>query len=288
MHLLITGAWQDAQAHIPELEKRHEIRFLQQERDALPCDPAWVEGVVCNGLFLHHPIESFPNLRFIQLTSAGYDRVPLDYVREKGIEIHNARGVYSVPMAEFAVAGVLSVYKGLAQFQRQQERHVWQKNRSLRELAGKTVVIVGCGDVGRECAKRFKAFSCRVLGVNRTVRPTEHFDEIIGLDQLNEVLPRADVAVVTVALTEETRGLVKARLLRPDAVLVNISRGGTVDLAEAQCELLLDVFETEPLEEQSELWAADRVHITPHNSFVGNGNGERLAELIFSNLKDRA
>ena len=284
MHLLITGAWQDAQAHIPELEKRHEIRFLQQERDALPCDPAWVEGVVCNGLFLHHPIESFPNLRFIQLTSAGYDRVPLDYVREKGIEIHNARGVYSVPMAEFAVAGVLSVYKGLAQFQRQQERHVWQKNRSLRELAGKTVVIVGCGDVGRECAKRFKAFSCRVLGVNRTVRPTEHFDEIIGLDQLNEVLPRADVAVVTVALTEETRGLVKARLLRPDAVLVSISRGSTVDLSGAQCELLLDVFEPEPLDEQSELWDEDNVRITPHNSFVGEGNALRLSELVINEL----
>ena len=284
MHLLITGAWQDAQRHIPELEKRHEIVFLQQERDALPCDPAWVEGVICNGLFLHHPIESFPNLRYIQLTSAGYDRVPMETVREKGIEIHNARGVYSVPMAEFAVAGVLSVYKGLAQFQRQQERHVWQKNRGLRELAGKTVVIVGCGDVGRECAKRFEAFGCRVLGVNRTVRPTEHFDEVVGLERLDEVLRSADVAVVTLALTEETRGLVKARLLRPDAVLVNISRGGTVDLTGAQCELLLDVFESEPLDEQSELWEAGRVHISPHNSFVGDGNGERLWQIIAKNL----
>ena len=287
MHLLITGAWQDAQRHIPELAKRHEIVFLQQERDALPCDPAWVEGVICNGLFLYHPIERFPNLRYIQLTSAGYDRVPMETVREKGIEIHNARGVYSVPMAEFAVAGVLSIYKGLAQFQSQQERRVWQKNRDLRELSGKTVVIVGCGDVGRECAKRFKAFGCRVLGVNRTVRPTEHFDEVVGLERLDEVLCSADVAVVTVALTEETRGLVKARLLRPDAVLVNISRGGTVDLAEAQCELLLDVFETEPLEEQSELWAADRVHITPHNSFVGEGNGERLWECIHKVLEGK-
>ncbi len=284
MHLLITGAWQDAQTHIPELEKQHEIRFLQQERDSLPCDPSWVEGVVCNGLFLYHPIESFPNLRFIQLTSAGYDRVPMDYVREKGIDIRNARGVYSVPMAEFAVAGVLSVYKGLAQFQRQQERRVWQKNRGLRELAGKTVLIVGCGDVGRECAKRFKAFGTNLIGVNRTVRPAEHFDEVVGLDRLDEVLPRADVAVVTVALTEETRGLVKARLLRPDAVLVNISRGGTVDLSGAQCELLLDVFETEPLDEHSELWDADKVRITPHNSFVGEGNSERLWRIIAENL----
>ena len=63
MRLLITGAWQNARDFFPELEKRHEILFLQQERDPLPCDPSWVEGVVCNGLFLYHPIESFPNLR---------------------------------------------------------------------------------------------------------------------------------------------------------------------------------------------------------------------------------
>ncbi len=285
MHLLITGAWSKAEQYFPALEKSgHELSFMPQEAGPLPCDPAWVEGIVCNGLFLHHPIESFPNLRYIQLTSAGYDRVPMETVREKGIEIHNARGVYSVPMAEFAVAGVLSIYKGLAQFQRQQERHVWQKNRGLRELAGKTVVIIGCGDVGRACAKRFAAFGCRVIGVNRTVGPMEHFDEIVGLDRLDEVLPRADAAVVTIALTDETRGLVKARLLRPDAVLVNISRGGTVDLTDAQCELLLDVFEDEPLDKQSPLWDADRVHITPHNSFVGDGNAERLGQVITENL----
>ena len=111
MRLLITGAWQNARDFFPELEKRHEILFLQQERDPLPCDPSWVEGVVCNGLFLYHPIESFPNLRYIQLTSAGYDRIPMETVREKGIEIHNARGVYSVPMAEFVLASVLERYK---------------------------------------------------------------------------------------------------------------------------------------------------------------------------------
>ena len=108
MNLLITGAWQDARAQIPALEKMgHSVKFLQYEKDALPCGYDWAEGIVCNGLFLHHPIEKFENLTYIQLTSAGFDRVPMDYVREKGIEIHNARGVYSVPMAEFALAGVL-------------------------------------------------------------------------------------------------------------------------------------------------------------------------------------
>ena len=285
MHLLLTGAWNEAEAHIPQLQKLgHEIVFLQQEADPLPCDPAWVEGTICNGLFLHHSIEVFPNLRFIQLTSVGFDRVPLDYVRAKGIEIHNARGVYSVPMAEFAIAGVLSIYKDLPRFQRQQDAHVWQKNRDLRELAGKRVVIVGCGDVGTECAKRFQAFGCRVTGVNRTVKELRYFDRIVSLDALSREIKTADVLIVTLALTEETRGLVKASQMKPDAVLVNISRGPVVDLNGLGCAAVLDVFAEEPLDPQSPLWDAEKVMITPHNSFVGEGNASRLSELILNNL----
>ena len=111
MNLLITGAWHGAQEHIAEIEAMgHEVRFLQWEKDEI-VDPDWVEGVIGNGLFLHHPIESFPNLQYIQLTSAGFDRVPMDYVKAHGIEIHNAKGIYSIPMAEYAVAGVLQLYK---------------------------------------------------------------------------------------------------------------------------------------------------------------------------------
>ena len=285
MHLLLTGAWNEAEAHIPLLQKLgHEIVFLQQEADPLPCAPAWVEGTICNGLFLHHSIEVFPNLSFIQLTSVGFDRVPLDYVREKGIEIHNARGVYSVPMAEFAIAGVLSIYKDLPRFQRQQDAHVWQKNRELRELAGKRVVIVGCGDVGTECAKRFQAFGCQVVGVNRTVKELRYFDCIVSLDALSREIETADVLIVTLALTAETRGLVKASQMKPDAVLVNISRGAVVDLNGLGCAAVLDVFAEEPLDPQSPLWDAEKVLITPHNSFVGEGNAYRLSELILKNL----
>ena len=284
MNLLITGAWNEAEKHFPLLtESGHSLCFLQQEKDPLPCDPAWVEGVICNGLFLYHAIDSFPRLRYIQLTSAGFDRVPMDYVRENRIEIHNARGVYSVPMAEFVLASVLERYKELSLFRAQQEEHLWKKRRGLRELAGKKVVIVGCGDVGAACAKRFQAFDASVVGVNRTVREVSSFDAVVGMDSLEDELQSADIAVVTVALTDETRGLVKARLLKPDAILVNISRGATVDLTDARCELLLDVFENEPLEEQSDLW--DRAIITPHNSFVGDGNADRLWHVIRENLE---
>lgn len=78
MNILITGAWQQAKDHIAEIEAMgHKVSFLQYEKDELPCKYDEIEGVICNGLFLHHPIEKFTKLRYIQLTSAGYDRVPI-------------------------------------------------------------------------------------------------------------------------------------------------------------------------------------------------------------------
>ena len=290
MNLLITGAWQQAQEHFDKLrEMGHEIIFLQQERDPLPCDPAWVEGVICNGLFLYHPLAQFSNLRYIQLTSAGYDRVPMGEVQARGIEIHNARGVYSVPMAEFALAGVLSLYKQLGTFHDQQRVHRWEKQRDLRELAGQTVVIVGCGSVGTECAKRFAAFDCRVLGVDIAVREDPHYECILPLRDMDPALAEADVVVLTVPLTEATRHLIDARLLGLiHGVLVNISRGGVIDQAALERwpgPAVLDVFEEEPLPPESPLWQKENTIITPHNSFVGGGNGKRLAQLIGMNLQ---
>ena len=107
MNLLVTGAWQQATDYLEQLKKEHEVVFMQWENKELPCVYEWVEGIIGNGIFLSHPIEKFKNLRYIQLTSAGYDRVPMNYVKEHKIEIHNARGVYSIPMAEFAISGVL-------------------------------------------------------------------------------------------------------------------------------------------------------------------------------------
>ena len=124
MRLLLTGAWAEARAHISALEDRgHRVRFLQQEAEPLPCPEDWVEGVVCNGLFLHHPLEDFPNLRYIQLTSAGLDRVDLNQIRARDIRLFSARGVYSVPMAEFALGGLLQLCKQSRFFLENQRAH---------------------------------------------------------------------------------------------------------------------------------------------------------------------
>ena len=138
MNLLVTGAWNCTPEQLKYIEYLgHKIFFLQQEKDALPMAYGDVEGVICNGLFLHHPIEKFKSLRHIQLTSAGFDRVPMDYINKNHIKIFNARGVYSVPMAEFALFGVLQLYKHGKFFAGNQQCRKWEKHRGLLELFGK-------------------------------------------------------------------------------------------------------------------------------------------------------
>ena len=294
MNLLVTGAWSDGKNCITELEAMgHNVLFMQYEKDELPCSYEWVEGVVCNGLFLSHPIGKFTNLRYIQLTSAGFDRVNMDYVKAHGIEIHNARGVYSIPMAEFALSGVLQLYKQAAFFRENQKRHLWEKHRGLLELAGKKVLIAGCGSVGNECAKRFAAFGCEVTGVDLYPREDSLYSKILPLDKLDDMLITADIVVLTLPLSEQTRHLMndnKLILLKDGAVLVNIARGAIVDTEALINHIdrlggaVLDVFEEEPLIDNSPLWDKPNVILTPHNSFVGKGNGERLREIIIGNL----
>ena len=294
MNMLVTGAWAQAKENIKELETLgHSVAFMQYEKDKLPCEYEWVEGVICNGLFLHHNIEKFKNLRYIQLTSAGFDRVPMDYVENHNIEIHNARGVYSVPMAEFAISGVLQIYKQAAFFRENQKNHIWEKHRGLLELAEKNVLIVGCGSVGNECAKRFKAFDCKVYGVDLYPRDDSLYSEILSLDKLDEALKQADIVVLTLPLTDKTRHLINARklsIMKDGAILVNIARGAVVDtnaLIESIDKLggaVLDVFEKEPLSENSPLWDNKKILLTPHNSFVGDIVNARLKYLFISLL----
>ena len=294
----MTGAWQEARRYIPEIGSYgHDVVFMQREDGILPCDPAWVEGVVCNGLFLHHAMERFENLRFIQLTSAGYDRVDMAYICSHGVEIHTASGAYSIPMAEYAVAGVLQFYQQSRFFYENQKGHRWEKRRDLKELFGKTILIVGCGHVGEACAERFAAFGCRVIGLDRTVREAPAFERILPLSALDDLLPEADVVLLALGLSEQTRHLIDAGRLgrmKPGAVLVNLARGGLIDTEALTAALprlggaLLDVFEEEPLPADSPLWDRDNVILTPHNSFVGDGNGERLAQTILTSLRRAA
>lgn len=295
--LLITGAWRYTSEQYDCLVRMgYDIVQMPDEREALPPGAEDAEVIIANGLFLYHDVACFPRLKMVQLTSAGLDRVPMDVMNARGVEVFNARGVYSVPMAEYALFGVLSLYKQSRFFEEKQRMHQWQKNRDVLELYGKRVLIVGAGNVGTECAKRFSAFGAQVRGVDLYPREDEIYDTILPLDALQSELALADVIVLTLPLTEQTKHLFDRQAfakIKAGAVLVNIARGAVVD-TEALIEALaqkrlsgavLDVFEEEPLSPENPLWDMENVIVTPHNSFVGDGNGERLFAVIRHNLE---
>ena len=297
MKLLLTGAFKYTDEQIEYLKSLgHEITFVQDERVPIEFDVSEIEGVICNGLFLYTPIESFKSLRYIQLTSAGFDRVPMDYIKEHNIKIHNAKGVYSIPMAEFALCGVLELYKQSRFFFENQKAHCWEKHRGLLELSGKAICVVGAGNIGTEVAKRFKAFDTTVTGIDLYPRDSEYFDEVLSLVELDNTLRTADVVILTLPLTDDNKGFFdksKFDLMKQSAIFVNIARGKLVneqDLINALntnqiAGAVLDVFNEEPLNENSALWDMSNTILTPHNSFISENNSKRIFDLIISNLE---
>ncbi|MCI5736339.1 MAG: hydroxyacid dehydrogenase [Eubacterium sp.] len=299
MKLLLTGAIKYTDEQIEYLKSLgNDIVYVQDERNKIDFDVSDIEGVVCNGLFLYNDIRHFKKLKYIQLTSAGFDRVPIDYINEHDIKIYNARGVYSIPMSEFALCGVLQFIKQSRLFYKNQNNHIWEKSRTLGELSGKKVIIVGAGNIGSEVAKRFSAFDASVIGVDITDDDRKYFDKIELLDNLDEQLKIADIVILTLPLTDSTRGMFdksKFDLMKKSSIFVNIARGPLVVESDLINSLksgdisgaVLDVFEEEPLNENSPLWDMDNVILTPHNSFVGENNNRRMFDVIVNNLEKR-
>jgi len=253
------------------------------------------EVIVANSLFLHHDLSLFPNLRFIQLRSAGIDRVPLERIRERGIALANARGVYSVPIAEWVVAKILEIYKQSRFFYQAQRLAHWEKKRDVREICGKTAGIVGFGSIGQEIARRLRAFSARILAFDIVHPHSDLADEYYPVGQLRERARDCDILVFAVPLTDETCRLGNAGLfaaMRDGAVLVNVSRGAVIDEVALLASLVrgkflgvaLDVFEQEPLPPYSPLWGRPEVLVSPHNAFLSDNVDARLAALIYHNL----
>ena len=251
-----------------------------------------IDAVFCYRFFCYNDISRFPALKYIHTTSSGIDHMPLDYIRSHGIALDNARGVYSVPMAEFALGGVLQLYKSTERLRRQQQTHSWVMLETTRELPGRLVTILGAGSVGTECAKRFSAMGCRCIGLCRHPAPTAYFDDVRHISALDALLPETDILLLTLPLTDETRGIIDARrlaLLKPGAVLVNIARGPVADSSAVLEALrsgrlsgaLCDVFDPEPLPPDSPLWDAENLIVTPHSSFIGEHNPQRMFDLVY-------
>lgn len=296
--VLLTGAYQYTEEQLHMIEKMGwKVTFVKNELEPIGIPTDQFDAVICNGLFLYNDIAEFKKLKMVQATSAGMDRLPIEYMEKHRIMYYNAKGVYSIPMAEWAVMSILQVCKNAYGFFRKQQEHRWEKDRSLMELTGKKVCIIGCGDVGRETAKRLSAFGTEITVVNRSkVEEDGVISRWLPLDRINEALVEADIVIMCIALTEGTKGLLNAdrlRLMKQDSILVNVARGTLIDekaliscLKEGRIGgAALDVFDTEPLAAENELWEMPGVIVSPHNSFVGDQVRERMFSLIYRNLE---
>ncbi len=303
MNLLITGAFSYSEDNICTLRSFFDnVFFVKNERISLDqqnidFDISEIHAVACNALFLHNDLSIFKSLRFVQLTSAGFDRVPLKEMKSKGIVVENAKGVYSIPMAEWALLKILEIYKNSYSFFKAKEAGKWIKQRNLLELTDKVVSIFGLGSVGTEAAKRLLPFGCRIIGVDPFVRKSEFAYECCGVEKANEVIARSDIIILTLPLTDQTRHFFnhdRLSFVKNGTVLINISRGAVIDEAalvetikgEKFLGVALDVFEEEPLPKSSSLWSMANVLITPHNSFVSDKVNDRLFTLIKKNLSE--
>ena len=274
------------------------FNIIEDGRDNLPYegDKDKVEAVICYQFFNHNDIRTFPNLRLIHLTSAGYDHMPLDYIKEKGIALYNARGLYSVAIAEFVLWGVLSLYKEAEYFRSQKAQRRWKQLGMLREIGGKSVTILGAGSIAAELSRRFTAMGCTVTALCRHPEPDENFFAVKSVSELDALLPETDILILAAPLTEETHHIMNARrfgLTKRGSCFVNIARGGLADtdaiisaLESGQLSgAVLDVFEEEPLPDDHPLWDTKNVILTPHNAFAGEFNGRRCFAMMKKDLE---
>ncbi len=295
--ILITGAIKISDSLQYKIEDIGlDIVFVQNELEPIQYDISDIEYVICNGLFLHNDISKFTSLRYIQVTSAGLDRLPMEQIVERGIVVNNARGVYSIPMAEWAMAAILSLYKNIPTFLKYQAQHKWIKDRGVRELSGSKALVVGMGNVGQQVAQHLWAMGVTVDGVDIEKKVIRYVEECHKIDDLQAIIEDYDIIILTLPLTPDTHHIINNELfnkMQLDAILVNISRGAVINESHLIKALndgkitgaALDVFECEPLDPNSPLWDMENVIITPHNSFVSPNNAVRLENVIVENLQ---
>lgn len=231
------------------------------------------------------------NLEWLQLGSAGANLYVKPGLLPEHTVLTNATGSFGLAISEYMIAMVLNLFLNLPRYQANQKSKIWHNEGPVRSIYGSTALSVGLGNIGCEFAARFQAMGGHVIGVRRSDRKKpDCVDELYLMDQLDEILPRADVVALSLPETPETIRLFdRQRLARmkPGAVLLNVGRGTAVD-TDALCDALnsghlsgaaVDVTNPEPLPPEHPLWSAKNAIITPHIS--GGINLPETYERIF-------
>lgn len=241
------------------------------------------------------------NLKWVQMTYAGADMYTKDATFPENVMLTNVSGAFGAIISEYVIGAILEDYRLFNIYRKNAERHLWNDSGTEQTLEGKTVLILGTGDIGSNLAKRLRAFGVKTVGIRRNaaVKP-EYFDEVYGVAQLDRLLGAADITVCCLPRTDNTEDLFsveRLRLLKEGSLFINVGRGSAVNtdglimyLNEGhKTHFVLDVLTQEPLSKDSPLWDNENVFITPHISGKGLGHApeteRKVWDICIDNLR---
>lgn len=272
-------------------------------QEALPGQPVTQEDVDWAQVILGNVpaamLHGSPALEWLQTNSAGVEAYIQPGVLAGDTLLTNATGAYGLAIAEHMLGMLLELFKKLELYRDAQKSGAWQSQGAVKAVYGSTVLVLGMGDIGGEFAARCKALGAKVIGVRRSPRPCpEYADEVHLLEDLDSLLPHADVVAITLPGTDATRGLMSRERLakmKEGAVLLNVGRGFIVD-TEALCDALerghlsgagVDVTDPEPLPPTHRLWNIPTAVVTPHISgfYHLRETHERIVDIFLENLR---
>ncbi len=285
--------------HIKQLRAKTAEEVVQGRIFSIPTDVKnQIEIIITFGNYDDSisvaELSQLPNLKWIQAMSSGIEQLPTEWIRNNGIILTSSRGVHAIPISEYVLCMLLYSAKRIAKFHYLQSNMVWGSGEEMYELYGKTIGVLGTGSIGREIAKKVKAFGMLTLGLNRDGRPIQGFDRVYSLNQLHELIPQCDYICSALPSTPNTRNLISAKQIAQmkDGILfINVGRGDLVveeDLIEAlQTRKIraaaLDVFRDEPLSYEHPLWQQENLMITPHVSSKTNMYISRVLDIFMEN-----
>lgn len=237
-------------------------------------------------------------VKWVQAVTAGVAGL-LTHGAPSHVVVTNQGGAVAPAVAEHAMTMVLTMARRVGEIIERSGQRQWNKefDPPLMAVEGRTMAIVGYGNIGRELAKRAKGFGMKLIGVSRSGKGDELLDEAYPMERLHEVLAKADVVALTVASAPATRHLINAQAfaaMKKGAYFVNVTRGETVDQVALKSALesgqlagaFLDVTDPEPLPASDPLWDAPNLLISPHTAGAGSTQtGLRIARVVVGNVQ---
>lgn len=241
-------------------------------------------------------LEECPNLKWIAWYATGVEKLPLDYLQRRNIILTNNKGAHEVQMSEFIIGYILADYKNMrTSFKNQINRH-YNSRLTGKNLKGQSIMFLGTGSIAQRTAQLAKAFGLRIIGVNTTGKQVDNFDETYNIEEFEQVIGYADIVINTLPQTTKTTHLLSKRhfeLMKDTALFINVGRGSVVK-NEVIIEVLqnkiirhayLDVFENEPLSQDSKFYDIDNISITAHISGNNTEYSDEVTDIFIDNLK---